>query len=182
MELALRESVRLSLSLSQPSRSQRCTPNLFFFYFRFRRRFFPPPLYPFLFSMSDGLGPHLNGSRGAGHHRHHSQHQDSAIENDEEVIETSSRNERRGSRATSHSTRHRFMNAQTSSVHDKHDRPIRRHGHETFGDALMHPFREYELHKQRVKEYEEELKKWERWDEEKSQRSAPFEAAPTRPT
>lgn len=141
-------------------------------------------LFLLLFPMSDGLGPHLSGSRGIGDHQHHHHHRHSSAvgDDDAEVIETSSRTERRGSRATSHSTRHRFLNGLTAPLHDRHGRPIRRHGQETFGDALMHPFREYELHKQRMKEYEEEMKKWvhSHIDEEKFQRSAPLEeAAPT---
>ncbi|KAL1931208.1 hypothetical protein VTP01DRAFT_10345 [Rhizomucor pusillus] len=130
--------------------------------------------------MSDGLGPHL--SIGDHQHHHHHRHSSAVGDDDAEVIETSSRTERRGSRATSHSTRHRFLNGLTAPLHDRHGRPIRRHGQETFGDALMHPFREYELHKQRMKEYEEEMKKWvhSHIDEEKFQRSAPLEeAAPT---
>ncbi|KAI9484498.1 bacterial low temperature requirement A protein-domain-containing protein [Zychaea mexicana] len=39
--------------------------------------------------------------------------------------------------------------------------PHRRHGHETFGDVMLHPIKEYELHRQRVHEYQEDKKVWE---------------------
>ncbi|KAI8142231.1 bacterial low temperature requirement A protein-domain-containing protein [Fennellomyces sp. T-0311] len=42
-----------------------------------------------------------------------------------------------------------------------HGRPMRRHGHETFGEAFLHPIKEYELHRQRVQDYNEEKRIYE---------------------
>ncbi|CAO3625915.1 unnamed protein product [Cunninghamella blakesleeana] len=45
-------------------------------------------------------------------------------------------------------------------LHDKDGKPIRTHGPETFGDIMLHPFKELDLHRRRVSLFESEKKDW----------------------
>ncbi|CAO3618416.1 unnamed protein product [Cunninghamella echinulata] len=47
-------------------------------------------------------------------------------------------------------------------LHDKDGKPILSHGPETFGDIMLHPFKEFDLHRRRVK-----------WDEKHSEKDRP---------
>ncbi|KAI9304417.1 bacterial low temperature requirement A protein-domain-containing protein [Cunninghamella echinulata] len=45
-------------------------------------------------------------------------------------------------------------------LHDKDGKPILSHGPETFGDIMLHPFKEFDLHRRRVSLFEAEKKEW----------------------
>ncbi|KAG2221830.1 hypothetical protein INT45_003544 [Circinella minor] len=84
-------------------------------------------------------------------------------ENDvEEFVEV------RRSIASRRSSRSSFALSQRhgSSLHRRapstNSQPHRRHGHETFGDLMLHPIKEFELHRQRLHEYQEEKKNWDK--------------------
>jgi hypothetical protein len=52
------------------------------------------------------------------------------------------------------------VNTQVAPLHDPAGRPLRRHGTETFGDVLLHPFKELQLHNKRANAFETERKEW----------------------
>ncbi|KAG1473978.1 hypothetical protein G6F56_000637 [Rhizopus delemar] len=45
-------------------------------------------------------------------------------------------------------------------LHDPTGKPLKRHGTETIGDVLLHPFKELRLHHQREEAYESEKREW----------------------
>ncbi|KAG0165959.1 hypothetical protein DFQ28_003309 [Apophysomyces sp. BC1034] len=49
----------------------------------------------------------------------------------------------------------------TAPLHDAFGRPIRRHGPETFGEVMLHPLKELELHRQRNQEYTQQKQEYE---------------------
>ncbi|KAI9023541.1 bacterial low temperature requirement A protein-domain-containing protein [Phycomyces nitens] len=59
-----------------------------------------------------------------------------------------------------HHGHHNIFDQVTAPTHDPAGRPLRRHGTETFGDVLLHPIRELELHRKRIKEFDEEKKEF----------------------
>lgn len=117
-------------------------------------------------------------------HRHHSRQTDPEAPGDassnDQVIELTDGDatglySRRSSRSTSH-----YSSRLTSPLHDKTGRPLRRHGTETFGDLMLHPIKELELHRKRVQQYEEERARWEKEhpDAEKTISNEPMAAVP----
>lgn len=56
--------------------------------------------------------------------------------------------------------------------HDPAGKPLRRHGTETFGDIIMHPIKELQLHHKRAEAYQAEK---EVWDEKQEHNPSPFE-------
>ncbi|KAF7724578.1 hypothetical protein EC973_000886 [Apophysomyces ossiformis] len=90
-----------------------------------------------------------------------------------EIGETLRRSVSRSSRSTSgrHHLRHHLHLSHlqqhlrdagaTNPLHDALGRPIRRHGPETFGEVMLHPLKELELHRQRIQEYEQQKKEYE---------------------
>ena len=113
--------------------------------------------------------PHNSTGRRASNVSHPSTMRQSDIENVtteqpqddiEEFVEVrhsiASRRSSRSSFALSHRHGGSLHHRPTST----NSQPHRRHGHETFGDLMLHPIKEYELHRQRLHEYQEEKKNW----------------------
>ncbi|KAL0084884.1 bacterial low temperature requirement A protein-domain-containing protein [Phycomyces blakesleeanus] len=59
-----------------------------------------------------------------------------------------------------HHGHHNIFDQVTAPTHDPAGRPLRRHGTETFGDVLLHPLKELELHRKRVEEFDAEKKEF----------------------
>lgn len=112
-----------------------------------------------------------------GRHQHHQQrhlphvqHHPFDIEasptfDGEEVFEAS---DQRSTRLSHRSSRSSFTHGSSLRrrashvVHDRFGRPLRaKIGHETFGDIMLHPIKEFEAHRQRVQEFKEEREHWE---------------------
>lgn len=101
------------------------------------------------------------------HHRHSRHHQEGdleggrfsavgdAIELGEEILQRVSTRNSSASNPLSQSAEN------VSPLHDKNGKPIKRTAHETFGEAILHPIKELELHRKRQHEFEEERKVWE---------------------
>ncbi|ORX56319.1 hypothetical protein DM01DRAFT_1334792 [Hesseltinella vesiculosa] len=51
-------------------------------------------------------------------------------------------------------------NEAVQPAHDKEGKPLRSHGPETFGDIVMHPIRQLELHRRRLSIFDHEQKDW----------------------
>lgn len=132
----------------------------------------------------------LTISRPGRHHHHqhqqrhlpHVQHQPFDIEasptfDGEEVFEAS---DQRSARLSHRSSRSSFTHGSSLRrrashvVHDRFGRPIRaKIGHETFGDIVLHPIKEFEAHRQRIQEFKEER---EHWEKEHHLKAAPVDA------
>lgn len=59
-----------------------------------------------------------------------------------------------------HHTALRRNHTEINPLHDPKGRPLRRHGTETIGDVILHPFKEFKLHRQRQEDYDQEKRDW----------------------
>ncbi|KAG1150103.1 hypothetical protein G6F37_005372 [Rhizopus arrhizus] len=104
-----------------------------------------------------GQGPAFRGTRRPSHVRRSSL---------EEIERTTSRStarsmDGRSIRRLSHFQHHpRQHDHAVTPLHDPAGKPLRRHGTETIGDVLLHPFKELKLHHQREEAYELERREW----------------------
>lgn len=49
---------------------------------------------------------------------------------------------------------------ETPTTYDKNGKPLIPHGNETYGDIMLHPAKQYLLHKMRMEKYEHEKETW----------------------
>ncbi|KAG1408969.1 hypothetical protein G6F60_001029 [Rhizopus arrhizus] len=59
-----------------------------------------------------------------------------------------------------HHTALRRNHTEINPLHDPKGRPLRRHGTETIGDVILHPFKELKLLRQRQEAYDQEKRDW----------------------
>jgi hypothetical protein len=129
----------------------------FFFFFFFFVDNYTSHLYQMYQDPRGGQGPAFRGTRRPSHVRRSSL---------EEIERTTSRStarsmDGRSIRRLSHFQHHpRQHDHAVTPLHDPAGKPLRRHGTETIGDVLLHPFKELKLHHQREEAYELERREW----------------------